>query len=242
MKILALDTATEACSAALLVDGEIRFQYQLAPRQHSRLILTMMDDLLQEAEIALPQLDAIAFGRGPGSFMGIRIAAGVAQGIAFANETPVIPVSNLLAIAEVAYMKTSETNIMVAIDARMGEVYWGCFQRQSDGQWLVSVEELVSAPEQLVYPDSGQWVAAGTGWGSYAEVMLAQTDLDIKTVLGECLPSASAIVNLASSDYILGNTVAAAQAQPVYLRNNVARKPEPKTFASHLNLQANSQP
>ncbi len=238
MKILALDTATEACSAALYVDGEISSRFQLAPREHSRLILKMIDSLLQESDTELQALDAIAFGRGPGSFMGIRIAAGVVQGLAFAHDIPVIPVSNLMAIAEVAFEQTGETRVLTAIDARMTEVYWAALERGQNGQWLTSIAETVCAPDKLVYPDKGKWLAAGTGWGSYAALMQADTDITICDTLADCLPSASAIVSIAVQEYRQGNTVKAAQAQPVYLRNDVAKKPRQKSFAKHLNMKS----
>ncbi len=128
MKILAIDTATEACSAALLIigetgDTEISSRYQLAPREHSRLILKMIDELLTEADVPVSSVDAIAFGQGPGSFMGLRIAAGVVQGIAFAHDIPVVPVSTLKAIAQRAYEETGSAHVLATIDARMDEVY-----------------------------------------------------------------------------------------------------------------------
>ena len=122
MKLLALDTATEACSAALYIDGEITQKYEIAPRKHSSLLLPMVDTLIKDAGISKTDLDAIAFGRGPGSFMGVRIATGVAQGIAFALSLPVVPVSSLAAMAMVNYTETGATHNACAIDARMNEV------------------------------------------------------------------------------------------------------------------------
>jgi len=238
-KILALDTATEACSAALYIDGKITQQYKVAPREHSRLILKMIDDLLSEAGIKVESLDAIAFGRGPGAFMGIRIATGVVQGISFAHDIPVIPVSNLMAIAQVAYTQTSESNILCAIDARMGEVYWAALERNTSGIWHPVIEEYVSKPEQLNFPEQALWVGAGTGWGAHHEMMKSVSDIEITQILDDCLPTASAIVEIAVAEYECGNTVSSAQAQPVYLRNDVAKKPKKKTFAAHLNNRAN---
>ncbi|MCW8941987.1 MAG: tRNA (adenosine(37)-N6)-threonylcarbamoyltransferase complex dimerization subunit type 1 TsaB, partial [Gammaproteobacteria bacterium] len=147
MKILAIDTATEACSAALYIESEapdagITSEYQLAPREHSRLILKMIDRLLSQAGIAVAELDAIAFGRGPGSFMGLRIAAGVVQGIAFAHDIPVIPVSTLKTIAQRAYELTGSKNVLAAIDARMDEVYWAKYSLTGK-QWVLDGEEQV---------------------------------------------------------------------------------------------------
>ena len=151
MKILALDTSTEACSAALLIDGEITSQYQLAPREHSRLILKIIDKLLSDAKVSVSSLDAIAFGRGPGSFMGLRIAAGVVQGIAFAHDIPVIPISTLKAIAQRAYEQTNIENVLVAIDARMDEVYWGAYSLVNQ-QWITDGEECVISPDKIQLP------------------------------------------------------------------------------------------
>jgi len=231
MKILAIDTATEACSAALTIDGELTSQYQLAPREHSRLILKMIDGLLTDADIAVADLDAIAFGRGPGSFMGLRIAAGVVQGIAFAHDIPVIPVSSLKAIAQRAYDESNVSQVLVAIDARMDEVYWAAYKIKNQS-WSLEGEEQVISPDKINLSDileQGEkaWVAAGTGWGSYADRLLADSQFELHSVLPDCFPSAEGIVKLAVEEFKAGNTVLAAEAIPVYLRNDVAKKPKP---------------
>lgn len=236
MKILAIDTSTEACSAALNIDGEIYPAYKIAPREHSRLILTMIDDLLAESDTELSQLDAIAFGRGPGSFMGLRIAAGVTQGIAFVNDTPVIPVSTLMAIAEVSYIQTGSTRVLAAIDARMDEVYWGAFRREHE-RWLIAGEEQVVPPDTVIFPEddsvehqSAAWLAAGTGWASFRERLLEGNDYQPVQTIEDCFPSAEAIARIAVGELEQGNTCKAHQAVPVYLRNNVAKKPRPVVF------------
>ena len=124
MKLLALDTATEACSAALYIDGEIKQEYQLAPREHTRLILAMVESLLVEAGITIKQLDALAFGRGPGSFTGVRIATGAVQGMAYGADLPVVPVSTLASIAQSVHDEHQAESVLTAIDARMQAVYW----------------------------------------------------------------------------------------------------------------------
>ncbi|VAW54292.1 tRNA threonylcarbamoyladenosine biosynthesis protein TsaB [hydrothermal vent metagenome] len=230
MNILAIDTATEACSAALYIDGEVSSRYQLAPREHSRLILKMIDGLLAEANVTVSNLDAIAFGRGPGSFMGLRIAAGVVQGIAFAYDIPVIPVSSLKAIALRAYEESDITQILVAIDARMDEVYWAIYKRKHLN-WLLDGKEQVISPDkidlsELLLQDEKNWVGAGTGWGSYADRLLPASRFQLHSVLPECLPSAQGIVELAVEEFKAGNTITAAEAIPVYLRNDVAKKPK----------------
>jgi tRNA threonylcarbamoyladenosine biosynthesis protein TsaB len=242
MKILAIDTSTEACSAALLIDGEITSQYQLAPREHSRLILKIIDKLLSDAKVSVSSLDAVAFGRGPGSFMGLRIAAGVVQGIAFAHDIPVIPISTLKAMAQRAYEQTNIEHVLVAIDARMDEVYWGAYSLV-DQQWITDGEECVISPDKIQLPSmlstqGKNWVAAGTGWGSYVERLLDSVDesggeseapnkqFKPAEILVDCFPSAEVIVKLAVKELEAGNTITAAHAIPVYLRNNVAKKPK----------------
>ncbi len=242
MKILAIDTSTEACSAALLIDGEITSHYQLAPRKHSQLILNIIDELLSDAKVSVSSLDAIAFGRGPGSFMGLRIAAGVVQGIAFAHDIPVIPISTLKAMAQRAYEQTNIENVLVAIDARMDEVYWGAYSLV-DQRWSTDGEECVISPDKIQLPSmlstqDKTWVAAGSGWGSYAERLLDSVDERVDEsaaankqfkpadILVDCFPSAEVIVKLAVDEFEAGNTITAAHAIPVYLRNDVAKKPK----------------
>jgi len=238
MKILAIDTATEACSAALLIDGEIISHYQLAPREHSRLILKMIDDLLLQADLSISEVDAIAFGRGPGSFMGLRIAAGVVQGIAFAHDIPVIPVSTLNAIAQRAYDETQNENILVAIDARMDEVYWAAYYLKEQ-RWHLHGDECVISPDKVnlseifnLTDESSDlsWIAAGTGWASYKDRLLLTANRQLSAFLPECFPSAEVIAKLAIDEFRSGNTVSAAEAIPVYLRNDVAKKPKPVIF------------
>lgn len=231
MKILAIDTATEACSAALYIDGELSSNYQLAPREHSRLILKMIDDLLSAANLSVSNLDAIAFGRGPGSFMGLRIAAGVVQGIAFAHDIPVIAISTLKAIALRAYEQNQCPRILVAIDARMDEVYWAAYYH-SEQQWQLAAEECVISPDKVHLPEvlnqsDELWVGAGSGWGSYKDRLLLTVNCQLSTILPDCFPSAEVIAKLAVDEFNAGNTVTAAQAIPVYLRNDVAKKPKP---------------
>lgn len=223
MKLLALDTATEACSAALYIDGEITQQYEVAPQQHSNLLLPMVDSLISDAGIHQRDLDVIAFGRGPGSFMGVRIATGVAQGMAFALSLPVVPVSSLAAIAKVSYNETGATQVACAIDARMNEVYWACYQVSDDKLPKLLGEEQVLAPEKIEIPENGEWVGAGTGWGSYMDKMKSVSGQNLVSTQPDCLPNAKAIAQLAVIEVENGNTVSADQALPIYLRNNVAK-------------------
>lgn len=227
MKLLALDTSTEACSAALSIDGETIQRFHIAPREHAILILSMLDVLLAEAGITVSQLDALAFGRGPGSFTGIRIGTGVVQGIAYAAELPVVPVSTLAALAQGAWADTGSEAVLTAIDARMQEVYWGAFRLGEAGVMQAVAEECVSAPEAIPLPDDGEWLAVGTGWASYGDAMLqavSERGFNLTAVEGERLPRSQDIAVLAVHAFGRGEAVAPEQALPVYLRNEVAWK------------------
>ncbi|WPP01014.1 tRNA (adenosine(37)-N6)-threonylcarbamoyltransferase complex dimerization subunit type 1 TsaB [Pseudomonas sp. HR96] len=216
--LLALDTATEACSVALLHDGKVLSHYEVIPRLHAQKLLPMIQQLLGEAGIALSAVDAIAFGRGPGAFTGVRIAIGVVQGLAFALERPVLAVSNLALLAQRAWREHGAAQVAAAIDARMDEVYWGCYREQAGEMRLVG-EEAVLAPPAVALPDdaTGQWFGAGTGWG-YAERLAVQPS----AVDASLLPHALDLLTLGQFAWERGEGVAADFAQPVYLRDKVA--------------------
>lgn len=227
MNLLAIDTATESCSAALLNGGSVRFEYTETAREHSRLILKMIDKLLAESGITPGQLDGLAFGRGPGSFTGVRIATGVVQGIAFAVDRPVVPVSSLAAIAQRNCRESDHRHVLTAIDARMGEVYWGAYARGEDGLMRACIDEAVCAPESVVLPQmqsACDWVGAGTGWCSYERALVTATGSLSVSGFGPQLPHARDVLSLAQVDLERGLGVSAELAQPVYLRDNVARK------------------
>ena len=217
MKLLALDTATEACSAAVWVDGNVLERYELAPRRHAVLILPMIEALLAEAGLSAGQLDAIAVGRGPGAFTGVRIAVGIAQGIAFAADLPVAPVSTLAALALGAGRMTDQARIAAALDARMGEVYWGVYAVAGENVEPLR-EERVRAPEAVLAPP-GQWFGAGSGWAAYAEALRRR--LTVSGWRGDCYPRAGDIARLAAAPARRAAWVAAEQALPVYLRDRV---------------------
>ena len=221
--LLALDTATEACSVALLHDGKVTSHYEVAPRLHAQKLLPMIKQLLADAGVALNALDAIAFGRGPGAFTGVRIAIGVVQGLAFALDRPVLPVSNLAALAQGALRTRGAQQVAAAIDARMEEIYWGCYQASAGEMRLVG-REAVLPPEAVALPEGsgGEWFGAGTGW-SYGERLampVAASDPSL-------LPDALDILSLAGYAWARGEAIAADLALPVYLRDNVAT---PKAF------------
>lgn len=143
MRILAIDTATEACSAALWNDGTLSAHFEICPREHTQRILPLVQDVLNESGTLLTELDALAFGRGPGSFTGVRIGIGIAQGLALGAELPMIGVSTLATMAQGAWRKTGATRVLAAIDARMGEVYWAEYQRDEQGVWHGEESEAV---------------------------------------------------------------------------------------------------
>ncbi len=216
--LLALDTATEACSVALLHEGRVYSHYEVIPRLHAQRLLPMIQDLLAEAGVALSAVEAIAFGRGPGAFTGVRIAVGVVQGLAFALQRPVLPISNLAVLAQRAHREHGAMQVAAAIDARMDEVYWGCY-RLEQGQMRLIGSEAVLPPEQARLPRDaqGDWFGAGTGWG-YAE------RLPVTPVAQDAgmLPHAEDLLRLAEYAWQRGEAVEAEHAQPVYLRDKVA--------------------
>ena len=225
MHLLAIETSEAACSAAIWSDGEVMEKYREQPRGHSELLLPMIDALLSESGISKPQLDAIAFGRGPGSFTGVRIAAAVTQGISFGLDIPVIPVSSLQVLAQGVYRTSAHQQVAAAFDARMSEVYWALCSADADGVMQLQGEEMVCAPEQVSQPQQGRWVGAGSGWDAYA-VALSQR---LSPLLEQQFPNlychAQDVAIIAAHALSQGDAaVTAAQALPIYLRNNVAKK------------------
>lgn len=232
MKVLAIDTAGEACSAALSVDGVVSDRYEHAPRRHADLILHMVDAVLAEGGLRLEDLDGIAFGRGPGSFTGVRIAAGVAQGLALAADLPVVGVSDLEAVAHELAAELADgagpddvTGVVVAQDARMGEVYAGAWRLETAGRLVPEFEECVSAPGSVPALHAGTWLAAGTGFGVHAETLEAALCADgasLRIHDAGRLARAATIVSLAAERLAAGEGRDAAEALPVYLRDEVA--------------------
>ena len=225
MKLLALDTATEACSAALLIDGDVRERFEVAPRAHARLLLPMLEELLAEAGLKPTALDAVAFGRGPGSFTGVRIAASVAQGIAFAADLPVVPISTLAALAWPALCMTDSRRVFAAIDARMGEVYCAAYQGSVKEALVALTDEQVTPAATVCVPAGEAWYGVGSGWAVYAEVLRPHFGASLLSIDATALPRASTIAALAVHELARGHAVAADQALPVYLRNQVVQRP-----------------
>lgn len=228
MKLLAIETATEACSAALYIDGEVKEISEVAPRKHAELILPMMDKLLAESELKLSQLDALAFGRGPGSFTGVRIATGVIQGTAFGAELPVVPVSTLAALAQRCFREQGASRILPAFDARMNEVYWAAYEVGADDLVEVVLPEQVAKPDQVEMPSDGNWHGAGTGWATYGDVLSQRLGEHLIKVSNDLFCSAHDVALLGVAGFRAGDAVAPENALPVYLRDQVAKKPVPR--------------
>ncbi len=223
MKLLAVETATEACSCALFIDGEIKEKFILAPREHTKLILPMIDSLLAEASLDLSNLDAVAFGRGPGSFTGIRIATGIIHGIAFGADLPVVPVSTLAAIAQDCFDRTATDYVFTAMDARMGEIYWAEYRKDQRGYAELVDKEIVGTAGKIKVVGADGF-AAGSGWQAYHTHLSAQVRGHISGCDSSCLPKASKVALLAAADAAQGSVVPVEQAMPVYLRDKVAKK------------------
>ena len=219
MKILAIDTATEACSATLNIDGVVTSKYEIAPRKHAELILTMVDELLSASDISLTQLDALAFGRGPGAFTGVRIATGVIQGLAMSADCPVVPVSTLAALAQGAILESKQ--VACAIDARMGEVYWALYQADDKNIMQLVGEESVCPPDSVNIPTSVDWFGVGSGWETYEQELQDRMRETLARYRIGDYPSAENICTLAVDAYQRGEFVDAADALPVYLRDKV---------------------
>jgi tRNA threonylcarbamoyladenosine biosynthesis protein TsaB len=223
MKLLAVETATEACSAALIVDGKITEHFSITANGHSKLILPMIDSLLSEANLQPSDLDGLAFGCGPGSFTGVRIATGIIQGIAFALDLPVVAVSNLAAVAQDFFDHNSENLAFVAMDARMNEIYWAVYERNNEGFAELVGREAVTSASKIEFPDvSG--VGIGTGWHVYGQELLSCLAHRIYRYEVENLPRARAVVRLGAKAFKHGLAVSVEHAMPVYLRDKVAKK------------------
>ena len=221
MKILAVDAATEACSAALLRDLAVEERYEVIGRGHADRLLPMADELLRQAGLSARELDGIAFGRGPGSFTGLRIAAGIAQGLAAGCERPVLPVSNLAAVAALAARVSRQSQVLVCMDARMGQVYWAAFDCTGAAPEALTAE-LLSDPAQVLPPPGKRWFGAGHGFalpaiaGSLASRLVGSDS--------SMLPRAGDIARIAALDFAAGKGMPAARGLPAYLRDDVVHR------------------
>ena len=225
MKLLAIDTSNAACSAALLVERTVVQELTIAPRRHGELILGMMQRLLEQAGLELRDLDALAFGCGPGSFTGIRIATSVIQGAAFGAELPVVPVSTLAAMAQGQFRREGQRRLLTALDARMDEVYWGSYEIGAQDLAELCSAELVCAPERVSCPAGDGWQGVGPGWGVHGEVLKRRLGSALSGTHPDALCEAQDIATLAAAELTAGRWVPPEQALPVYLRDRVTRAP-----------------
>lgn len=219
MKILALETSTEYCSVALWQDGVVTSKSEHVGQKHSEILMLMLDALLKDASIKLAQLDGIAFGAGPGSFTGVRIACGVSQGLALGANLPVIGIGTLQAVAE----GTGQNKVIAALDARMAEVYFAVYEKRDD-RWITVCEPCLCLPQETPTVKGAGWQAAGSGFATHGTLLQARYDGQISAIDAACVPQASAIAKLAAPQFIAGLGVDAALAMPLYLRDKVALK------------------
>ncbi|HKZ11075.1 MAG TPA: tRNA (adenosine(37)-N6)-threonylcarbamoyltransferase complex dimerization subunit type 1 TsaB [Rhodanobacteraceae bacterium] len=220
MNLLAIETATEACSVALLHGEMLIDRTELAPRRHAELVLPMAEDVLAEAGITRRQLDAIAVGQGPGAFTGVRLAISVAQGLALALDLPVVPVSSLAALAMQA--PKNGAAILAAIDARREEIYAGAFRFDAGGLVEALDRERVLPPSALVLAEAEAWNVLGTGWSAHADAIREHLPSPPRWADGDRYPQARDVALLAAPLFAAGKGVPPEQALPVYLRDKVA--------------------
>ncbi|MDP3858902.1 MAG: tRNA (adenosine(37)-N6)-threonylcarbamoyltransferase complex dimerization subunit type 1 TsaB [Stagnimonas sp.] len=221
MKLFALDTATEACSVALWLDGQVIEHFEVAGRDHTQRLPAMAQALLAEAGLRWSQLDGLVCGVGPGSFAGVRIGVAYTQGLALAHDQPVVGVSSLAMLAQAALRQPGAERVLAAIDARMDEVYFASYRRGPDDLALAEADALVCRPE-AVAPQPGDSWAVGTGWGRYEAPLRAATGATLKGLDGAALPHAVEALQLAMPAFLQGRAADAATLAPIYLRNRVA--------------------
>jgi tRNA threonylcarbamoyladenosine biosynthesis protein TsaB len=224
MNLIAIETSAEACSAALWREDAIIERFAIAPRGHSELILSMIDEVLAEGGVSRSGLDGVIFGRGPGSFTGVRIAVGVAQGMAFALDIPAVPVSTLEILAQGVFGRYGARRVLAALDARMEEVYWAPCVADGDAPMALAGKEIVCPPAGVPLPGGGGWAGAGSGWQAYDAVLSQRLGDRVSNCYPEALCRARDAAVLGAARFAAGEYVDAAEALPVYLRNTVAWK------------------
>ena len=219
MNLLAFDTSTEYLSLAVQKGSEV-FTFDInAGQTHSQIILPQIQGLLNEAKLALSDLQGIAFGAGPGSFTGVRIAAGVAQGLGFGANLPVVDICTLLALAEAS----GAGKVIACLDARMGEVYHAVYEKTHDA-WQVVLAPGLYKPAEVPHVQGDGWVGVGSGWQAYSEQLSLVYGKQLHAVQPQALPTAAAILALAKPIVVSGHAKPAGEAMPIYVRNRVALK------------------
>jgi tRNA threonylcarbamoyladenosine biosynthesis protein TsaB len=219
MKILALETSTEYCSVALWQDGVVTGRSEKVGQKHSEVLMAMLDGVLLEAGVKLAQLDGIAFGAGPGSFTGVRIACGVTQGLALGASLPVIGIGTMHAVAQAS----GKNKVIVALDARMAEVYFAVYEKRG-GEWLTVCAPCLCLPQNTPAVEDGGWLGAGSGFAAHGPVLQERYAGQLGDIDAACVPQATAIAELAAPMFAAGLGLDAALAMPLYLRDKVALK------------------
>lgn len=219
MKILALETSSAACSVALYLDGKIFSLHRVAPMQQTHLLLPMIDELLTRENVTLADLDAIAYGTGPGSFTGMRIASSTTQGLAFAVNLPVIPVSSLAAIAQAAHETMQNQAYLVAVDARMGQIYWACYLATDAGCVTLAGEEALCSPTNVTVVERKlyEYAGIGDGWQPYRETLCQALGFTPVVIHHAQLPTAEAVLKLSLNIFKQNTPLSATEALPSYL-------------------------
>lgn len=219
MKILAIETSTEYCSVALWLDGTLSERCELVGQKHSEVLMQMLDALLRDAGIGIREMDGIGFGKGPGSFTGVRIACGVAQGLALGADVKVVGVCTLEALAQAS----GHDRVIAALDARMGELYLAAYEKR-DGSWFAAMEPCLCKPHEAPPLSGTDWFGAGSGFGVNDAGLVTHFNSQLIGVDAQAMPRASAVAQLAAAEFARGHAVDAAQALPLYLRDKVALK------------------
>ncbi len=219
MKIIGIETSTEYCSVALWQGGVVSEKIEHVGQKHSEMLIAMLDAVLQEAGIKLAQLDGIAYGMGPGSFTGVRIACGVTQGLALGANLPVIGICTLQALAQAS----GKEKVIASLDARMAEVYFAVYEK-FEGEWQTVCAPCLCLPQDTPGVEGAGWLGVGSGFAAHGTILQARYDGQLAEVDAACVPLASAIVQLAAPMFATGLGVDAAQAMPLYLRDKVALK------------------
>ncbi|MFT5895156.1 MAG: tRNA threonylcarbamoyladenosine biosynthesis protein TsaB [bacterium] len=223
MNLLAIETSSDACSVALLCDTEILTDHRIAAQQHGRLVLPMIDALMAQSELSVNQLDGVVFGRGPGSFTGVRIAVALTQGIALGAGVGVVGISTINSIAQGVYRLHGDCNVAVSIDARMDEVYFAAYALNENGVMSPVTQECLCSPESIpVLPENLDRKWAGSGAQRYANLLAEQYAVPRASIKIDMWPDAYDLISLALPKVESGELQAAEQALPVYLRNKVA--------------------
>ena len=219
MRVLALDTSTEYCSVALWQDGAVTERCELAVQKHSEMVIAMLDALLRDSGLGIREMGGIAFGMGPGSFTGVRIACGVAQGLAFGAGLPVAGICTLEALAEAS----GRTHVIAALDARMGEIYHAAYEKRK-GAWMAVSEPRLCKPEEAPPLSGNGWFGAGSGFAAHGEALSGRYAGQLQGIDGAAVPRAAAMAALGAVRFVQGRGMDAAEALPLYLRDKVALK------------------